>query len=164
MCKKKDQRFHLGKIRKNFIPSVTTMLINPVLVMWRSLNVYALCLCLIYLYCAVCSLVSTYSILLSFAHSLWCLCSVSDTCVYVLVLHALLFNAFLCSVLPCIFWSVWWSFKTRNETVVIDAQYGRGHPIYYGKLVLICQLINVRRANLTFCTSHEDGTTTQQTV
>ena len=29
---------------------------------------------------------------------------------------------------------------------------------------IICQLINVQRAHLASCTSHEDGTSTQQTV
>ena len=82
------ETFHLGQIRKNFIPSVTTVPINPV---WRSLNVYALCLCLIYLYCAVCSLVSTYNIFFCTFSVKPMLC-VCYTCVYVPVLCALLFN------------------------------------------------------------------------
>ena len=51
-----------------------------------------------------------------------------------------------------------------TEPEVIYAQYGCGRRIRVGKLVLIRQLINVWRAHLVSCTSHEDGTSTQQTV
>ena len=44
--------------------------------------------------------------------------------------------------------------KTTNN-MDVDAGY---------TMVLICQLINERRAHLACCTSHEDGTSTQQTV
>ena len=54
--------------------------------------------------------------------------------------------------------------QNGTEQEVIDAQYGRGHWIRVGKLVLMCQLINVWRAHLTSCTSHKDRTSTQQTV
>ena len=47
--------------------------------------------------------------------------------------------------------------RNRNGTEVIDAQYGCGRQI-------ICQLINVRKAHLASCTSHEDGTSIQQAV
>ena len=55
--------------------------------------------------------------------------------------------------------------RNGTEPEVIDA-HGRGRRIslYDGKLVIICQLINVRRAHLASSTSHEDGTSTQQTV
>ena len=51
-----------------------------------------------------------------------------------------------------------------TEPEVTDAQYGCGRRIRVGNLVLICQLINVRRAHLASCTSHEDRTSNQQTV
>ena len=55
--------------------------------------------------------------------------------------------------------------RNGTEPEVIDAQYGHGRRIRaLEKLVVICQLINVRRAHLASCTSHEDGTSTQQTV
>ena len=51
--------------------------------------------------------------------------------------------------------------RNGTELEVIDAQYGCGRQI---RDVLICQLISVRRAHLASCTSHEDRTSTQQTV
>ena len=56
--------FHLGQvdIQKSFIPSVTTVLITPILLMWRNLNsIYALCLFI--RSGAVCSLVFVHSLL-----------------------------------------------------------------------------------------------------
>ena len=54
--------------------------------------------------------------------------------------------------------------QNGTEPEVIDAQYGHGRRICNGKLVLICQFINVQRAHLASCTSHKDRTSTQQTV
>ena len=57
-------------------------------------------------------------------------------------------------------------YKSWNgmEPKVVGAQYGRGCRIRDEKLVLICQVIYVRRADLASCTCHEDGTSSQQTV
>ena len=52
----------------------------------------------------------------------------------------------------------------QNGTGSSLCTYGRGRQICVGKLVLICQLINVKGTHFASCTSHEDGTSTQQTV
>ena len=77
------EMFHLGQIQKNFIPSVMTVLINPLLLMWRSVNVYAVSVFNILKLCCVPSCINIQYTLIFLVHSLWCLCSVSVTCVYV---------------------------------------------------------------------------------
>ena len=55
--------------------------------------------------------------------------------------------------------------QNRPELEIIVVQYGCGHRIYYGKLVLICQAYQCMESWSHVLYLHEeDGTSTQQTA